>query len=209
MPPMRYHNAMIMDLTKRWDIDMCTLHLSTGEMITLEDVHKILRVPVRGEMVHFQRDHSYAQIWENIEYCTRGPVHHEIMGLHMELVWLLYAWSLLVRWIMMFIVALVLISNDCGAHLEGGLVHIFTQMESHSTFYAWVHCILFHLYYDLGKFVYKELESMHYYTLLQVWCPENISCTIPIGYPLLAPHGFLCTFNYPLRGAWKYEDLQF
>lgn len=49
MPPMRYHDVMLMALVECWDFDTCTFHLPTSEMIiTLEEIHCILQVPIQG-----------------------------------------------------------------------------------------------------------------------------------------------------------------
>lgn len=59
MPPMRYHDAMMMALVEQWDADTCIFHLPTGEMtVKLEDIHYILRISIQGETIHLEEDHT-------------------------------------------------------------------------------------------------------------------------------------------------------
>lgn len=74
MPPMRYHDAMLMALVKRWNVDTCTFHLPSSKMIvTLEDVHRIFRVPIHGHVVYFKEVWSYRQMRGDIQYCLDNP----------------------------------------------------------------------------------------------------------------------------------------
>jgi len=49
-----YHDRdMLTTLMERWDSNSNTFHLSTGEMtVTLEDVYRITRLPIRGKLVN-------------------------------------------------------------------------------------------------------------------------------------------------------------
>lgn len=47
---------MLTALAKRWHSEMSTFHLPIGEMtVTLEDVYRILRLPIIGELVQYDR----------------------------------------------------------------------------------------------------------------------------------------------------------
>lgn len=68
-------------------------------------------------------------MWLDIGYYIGDLVCHEIMVLGIEIVWLLYAQSPLVQWIIIFTIALVLVIDGHEAHLKGCLVHIIRKME--------------------------------------------------------------------------------
>lgn len=56
MPVIRMNHGLITALAERWHSETCTFHLAQGEMtVTLEDVWRILRIPIRGELVTYDR----------------------------------------------------------------------------------------------------------------------------------------------------------
>ncbi|GLJ53604.1 hypothetical protein SUGI_1143530 [Cryptomeria japonica] len=56
MPMIQMNHEMIMVLVERWHNKMCTFHLAQGEMtVTLEDVWHILCIPIRRELVTYDR----------------------------------------------------------------------------------------------------------------------------------------------------------
>ncbi|GLJ53770.1 hypothetical protein SUGI_1147540 [Cryptomeria japonica] len=56
MPVIRMNYGLITTLVEQWHSEMCTFHLAQGEMtVTLEDVWRILRIPIRGELVTYDR----------------------------------------------------------------------------------------------------------------------------------------------------------
>lgn len=190
---------MLMALVERWNEDTCTFHLPIGEMtITLEDVHHILQVLIQGETICFLVDRSFQEMIYNMEYFLGGPVHDGMVRLQIALVMLLYLQAPLVAQIMMFTIALVLIPDGRGEHLEGRQVHMIRGMEKHRTMYTWERNILVHLYYDLGKFSFRDIDSMVHCMLLQVWCLEHITCTRLTGFPCTLAPRYPHEFNYPL-----------
>lgn len=56
-PWIRAHTSMMTTLMERWDSWTCKFHLSTREAtITLLDVWRILKIPVRGMIPKYQID---------------------------------------------------------------------------------------------------------------------------------------------------------
>lgn len=54
MSVIRFHSIMLMVLMERWDADTSMFSLPMGEMrVTLEDVYRILHLPIRGETVRY------------------------------------------------------------------------------------------------------------------------------------------------------------
>lgn len=143
---------MLMALINWWNVDTCMFHLSTGKMtITLEDVHQILWILIRGERVYFLVEWSFQEMKYDIQYCLGGLVHDGMVIPWIDLAMLLYSWAPFLVWIMMFLVVLVLIPDGQGTHLEGGLVHMIRGMAEHrtmgaqhpSTFFLWSWWIIF------------------------------------------------------------------
>lgn len=49
--------GLLTALVERWHLETCNFHLAMGEMtVTLEDVYKILQIPIDGELVPYNRD---------------------------------------------------------------------------------------------------------------------------------------------------------
>lgn len=57
VPEFRANMGLLTALVDRWHSETCIFHLPMGEMIvTLEDVYRILRIPIDGELVPYNRD---------------------------------------------------------------------------------------------------------------------------------------------------------
>ncbi|XP_059064182.1 uncharacterized protein LOC131856415 [Cryptomeria japonica] len=52
----RMNCGLLTALAKRWHSETCFFHLAMGEMtVTLEDIWRILHIPIRGELVTYDR----------------------------------------------------------------------------------------------------------------------------------------------------------
>lgn len=105
--------------------------------MTLDDVHCILRLPIWGETIHIEEDCTHKKMWQDIEYCVGHPIRPRDIEALIELQWLLYMHSLLLQRIMVVTMALALVPNGQGTHLDGGLIHTIRKMECHWTVYSW------------------------------------------------------------------------
>ncbi|GLJ04942.1 hypothetical protein SUGI_0007490, partial [Cryptomeria japonica] len=57
VPEFRANMGLLIALAGRWHYETCTFHLPMGEMtVTLEDVYRILRIPIDGELIPYDRD---------------------------------------------------------------------------------------------------------------------------------------------------------
>lgn len=57
VPEFRVNMGLLTALVERWHSKTCTFHLLMGEMtVTLEDVYRILRIPIDGELILYDRD---------------------------------------------------------------------------------------------------------------------------------------------------------
>lgn len=49
--------GLLTALAERWHSETCMFHLPMGEMtVTLEDVYRILRIPIDGELIPYDQD---------------------------------------------------------------------------------------------------------------------------------------------------------
>lgn len=140
--------------------------------------------------MYFRENRSFQEKKRDMQYCLDGHVHGERVRVWIELSMLLYSWYHVVIWIMMHIVGLVLNPDGPTTHLDGGVVHLIQGMYEQRIVYAWGCYILTHLYYDLGPFIFWEIDSMVHCTLLQVWCLKHITFTRPIKYPCTIVVGY-------------------
>lgn len=59
MSAVRFHSVMLMALMERWDANTSTFLLPVGEMmVTLEDVYRILCLPIKGDTMRYRSDHT-------------------------------------------------------------------------------------------------------------------------------------------------------
>ncbi|GLJ16332.1 hypothetical protein SUGI_0276050 [Cryptomeria japonica] len=57
VPEFRANMGLLTTLAERWHSETCTFHLLMGEMtVTLEDVYRIMRIPIDGELIPYDRD---------------------------------------------------------------------------------------------------------------------------------------------------------
>lgn len=57
VPKFRANMGLLTALAERWHSETCTFHLLMGEMtVTLEDVYRILRIPIDRELISYDRD---------------------------------------------------------------------------------------------------------------------------------------------------------
>lgn len=62
---------LLATLLDRWDAQTCTFHLPIGEMtITIEDIHKLYRLPVYGQRIQHVVDRARALL--TISYLSRA-----------------------------------------------------------------------------------------------------------------------------------------
>ncbi|GLJ50105.1 hypothetical protein SUGI_1065780 [Cryptomeria japonica] len=209
MPAIRFHPAMLMALMERWDPDTCTFHLLVGElMVTLEDVYRILHLPIRGATVTYATDRSAEDHQREQVYCIGRVMPSETRG-RIMVSWLLHPTGEvpLLRRLMIAIIALAVYPNGRGTHMHGGLTWCIKAMERHRRVYAWGRSMLAHLYHDLEEYVFGQGCSLMTCTLLQVWILEHFTCTRPIGFPLSTASERPRVFAYPLTSKWRFGDL--
>lgn len=57
VPEFWVNMGLLTALAERWHSETCTFHLMMGEMtVTLEDVYRIPRIPIDGELIPYDRD---------------------------------------------------------------------------------------------------------------------------------------------------------
>lgn len=75
---------------ERWDVDTSTFLLLVGEMtVTLEDVHHIICLPIRGEIVKYRIDCTTSEYTREQIYCIGREMLGERKGCIM-VSWLLH-----------------------------------------------------------------------------------------------------------------------
>ncbi|GLJ50131.1 hypothetical protein SUGI_1066700 [Cryptomeria japonica] len=113
MSAIRFHPAMLMALMERWDPDTCMFQLPVGEMtVTLEDVYRILRLPIRGATVTYATDRSVEDHQREQVYYIGRVMSSETRG-RIMVSWLLHPTGEvpLMRRLMIAIIALAVCPN--------------------------------------------------------------------------------------------------
>ena len=69
MPELRSNRALLTTLAERWHSETSSFHLPTGEAtVTLEDVWRILRIPIHGEHVVYDPASGRATLHRLFDY---------------------------------------------------------------------------------------------------------------------------------------------
>lgn len=116
---------MLMALMERWDADTSTFSLPMGEMtVTLEDVYRILCLPIRGETIRYRSNQTKEDYKREKIYVVGRLVHSKRRG-RIMVSWLIHPIGEvpLVRQLMIATLALVVCPNGCGTHMHGGLIY--------------------------------------------------------------------------------------
>ncbi|GLJ23507.1 hypothetical protein SUGI_0445390 [Cryptomeria japonica] len=170
--------GLLTALAKRWHSETCTFHLSMGEMtVTLEDVYRILRIPINGELIPYDRDGDR----EALRRVFQDP------GLEMRVghvAWdTMTATGLALPVVVGGVISGFLCPDKGTRGLFMGWGGKLEMLVMQHTRYAWGPCVLAHLYYELHQFVYHGSVGLGYrVTLLQVWAYEHILVTRPIHF---------------------------
>lgn len=176
MPDIRINRGLLTTFVERWHSDHNSFHLPTDEIsVTLEDVYRILCIPIIGELVQYDHhEMGRTTILRTIfgDESIDGPkIRWEDMLMYYD-----NLPSILASLVGGFI-CLVRRSR----WLSVGWGRILLSMMQHQTRFAWGVCILAHLYHDLHQVVYDGAASLSSgVTLLQVWCWDHIAISRPV-----------------------------
>lgn len=178
VPEFQANMGLLTALAERWHSEMCTFHLPMGEMtVTLEDVYKILRVSIDGEMILYDRDGDK----EALRWVFQDP------GLEMRAGHVAWdtmtatglALPVVIRGAISGFLCLDRVTQGLAVGWGGALETLVTQ----HTRYAWGPCVLSHLYYELHQFFYHGSVGLGCgVTLLQVWAYEYLLVTRSIHF---------------------------
>lgn len=138
MLAIRFHYAMLMALMERWDADTSMFLLPVEEMtVTLEDVYRILRLPIRGETMRYRYDHTKKNYRREKVYAMERVMLCETRG-RIMVSWLLHPTDkvLLVRQLMITTLELVMCPNGHNTHMHGGLIYTIQAIERHGRVYS-------------------------------------------------------------------------
>ncbi|XP_059065331.1 protein MAIN-LIKE 2-like [Cryptomeria japonica] len=174
------HTTMMTALVERWDSQYNIFHLPTGEAtVTLLDVWRILKIPVRGVILEYQLDAVDFYLREVCEYKTSPMLDRSRM--HLGRVMGIWQIPRLVLVICDFLSGWIL--PDLGGHrFPLGWSRCVYFMVHDGVQYAWGFAMLTQLYHDMHLVTYKEYVSLSAgVTLLHIWAWEHIVVTPPVG----------------------------
>ncbi|XP_059070641.1 protein MAINTENANCE OF MERISTEMS-like [Cryptomeria japonica] len=178
VPEFRANMGLLTALAERWHSETCTFHLPMGEMtVTLEDVYRILHIPIDGELIPYDRDGD----GEALRRVFQDP------GLEMRaghVAWdTMTATGLALPAVIGGAISGFLCPNRPTRGLAVGWGGALETLVTEHTRYAWGPCVLAHLYYELHQFVYHGSVGLGCrVTLLQVWAYEHLPITRPIHF---------------------------
>ncbi|XP_059066361.1 protein MAIN-LIKE 1-like [Cryptomeria japonica] len=175
-PRIRAHTTMMMALVERWDSWYNTFRLPTREAtVTLLDVWRILKIPIRGIIPEYQLDVANFYLQEVCEYETPPMLDRSRMHLGR---------AMGVRRIPRLVLVICgfqsgRIIPDLGRHgFPLGWSRCLYFMLHDGQQYAWGVTMLAQLYHDMHLVVYREYASLSAgVTLLHIWVWEHIAVT--------------------------------
>lgn len=171
MPEVRLNRALLTTLAERWHSDTNTFHLPTREItVTPEDVYRILRIPVMGEIASFN-----VQKAGGTDALRRIFGDDEIVGYYISWREMIDSYAPLPSVLAGFIGGVL-----CPDHRSKGFAvrwgHVLERMVMQGTQYAWGSCMLVHLYDELHHIVYGRGQSFAIgCSLLQIWAWEHFA----------------------------------
>ncbi|XP_059070503.1 protein MAIN-LIKE 2-like [Cryptomeria japonica] len=149
----RMNHRLITALAERWHSETCTFHLVQGEItVTLEDVWRILRILIQGELVIYDRywgTLAVQRFFDEGVFIDDGSISwEEIATLYEPLPAVLSG-----------IVGGLLCPDRCSHGLAIRWEQVIEQMITEGTQFAWGPCVLAHLYQELHEVVYRGRGS--------------------------------------------------
>ncbi|GLJ24294.1 hypothetical protein SUGI_0463500 [Cryptomeria japonica] len=141
--------GLLTTLAERWHSETCTFHLPMGEMIvTLEDVYRILRIPIDGELIPYDRDGDREALrrvnWDlGLEMRARHVAWDTIRTTRLALPVVLGG-----------VISGFLCPDRATRGLAVGWGSTLETLVTRHTRYAWGPCMLAHSYYELHQFIY-------------------------------------------------------
>lgn len=149
------NRGLLTVLAERWHSDMNTFHLPTGEVtVTPEDVYRIMRIPVMGEIVQFDTREvggidALRRIFHDDQIARYFIPWAEMTDKYAPLP------SVLARFIRG-----VLCLDHRSKGFAVGWGRVLESMVMQGTRYAWGTCMLAHLYDELHHIVYGGGRSL-------------------------------------------------
>lgn len=136
--------GLLTALAKRWHSETCTFHFLMGEMIvTLEDVYRILHIPIDGDLILYDHDGDR----EALRWVFQDP------GLEMRaghVAWdTMTATGLALPAVIGGAISGFLCLDRATRGLAVGWGGALETLVMQHTRYAWGPCVLAHLYYEL------------------------------------------------------------
>lgn len=177
MLTIRFHRTMMTALMKRWHLETLSFHLPIEEAtITLENVWRILCVPIHGELVTY-----YVQWGTCAMHWVLGVRHLQVREVEIDLSPFISSADLVSLVLCGLVMGLVILDRQ-GRKFPIGWGVFIEQMFEHGTRYAWGMCLLAHLYRDMHEVAYRGARSIFASVfLLHVWAWEHNPVTKPDG----------------------------
>lgn len=205
----RARTAMMTTLVERWDSRYNTFCLPTGEAtVTLLDVWRILKIPIRGVIPEYQLDTVDFYLWKVCKYETPPMLDKSRMHLGRAMgVWKIPRLVLVIR---KFLSGRTI--PDLGGHgFPLGWSRCLYFMLHDGQQYAWGLAMLAQLYHDMHLVVYRDYASLSTgVTLLHIWVWEHIAVTRPLGFRIVGHDSHLwigtgdcCTTQTTFVWFWR------
>ncbi|KAH9303135.1 hypothetical protein KI387_014718, partial [Taxus chinensis] len=179
----RDHSLMVA-LIERWDPAANVFHLPTGEMtVTLEDVYRILRLPIEGEAV-FQVDSETAmdsilQVFGDaaalLTYHSASIGYGDMYRAHRH--------ETRLAVLMMIGITCFALPDSEGGRFPRALMGVLLEMVEEHTCFAWAPVYLVQLYRELWGYRRRRRFGICSTFLLHCWAYEHIVCIRPVGLP--------------------------
>lgn len=144
MPEIRANTGLLTALAERWHSETSSFHLATGEATgTLEDVWRILRIPIHGEMI------EYDPVTGRDTLCSLFECNTDDLDIvEREIGWESMAAEYDRRYVVIAVVIACLLAGDRRGHgFPIGWGRVLERMVTEGTVYAWGPCVLAMLYF--------------------------------------------------------------
>lgn len=152
MPELRSNRALLTALAERWHSETSSFHLPTGEAtVTLEDVWRILRILIHGELVVYDPAVGRVALHRLFE-CGDTELGIQDYEIGWDLLWVRHEWVVVLIY---GVIGGLLIPDRRGHRFPVGWGRVLEWMVMDGTMFVWGPCMLAMLYYYLHQVVYR------------------------------------------------------
>ncbi|KAH9293921.1 hypothetical protein KI387_040871 [Taxus chinensis] len=176
--------SLILALLERWNPSTNTFWLPTGEMtITLEDVHHITRLPVRGDPVYCISDAERGDTMQRLYGDEARGVRYSSRDFDYQALYESERAGCPQMTMMMLGISCFTLLDSGGGRFPWMMMGVVAEMMEQCIVFEWAPTLLAQTYIELWAWTTHKHYGIDVGFLLQCWAHEHIAIAHPFGLP--------------------------